>query len=72
MNRLIRIFMCHVLRSLTKPQIDNILSRNKLPIVVGGTNYYIEALLWKFLVDNKVCTSVNFLQKNRLKRGGFL
>eukprot|EP00064_Thunnus_orientalis_P022148 superscaffoldBa00007221_g22334 len=26
-------------------------SRNKLPIIVGGTNYYIESLLWRVLVD---------------------
>ncbi|GLD75039.1 tRNA dimethylallyltransferase isoform X1 [Lates japonicus] len=26
-------------------------SRNKLPIIVGGTNYYIESLLWKVLLD---------------------
>ncbi|CAH2014439.1 unnamed protein product [Acanthoscelides obtectus] len=32
--------------------IQDILDRNKLPIVVGGTNYYIEALLWKILIDN--------------------
>ncbi|TNM93297.1 hypothetical protein fugu_018699 [Takifugu bimaculatus] len=25
--------------------------RNKLPIIVGGTNYYIESLLWKVLLD---------------------
>uniref|UniRef100_A0A3Q4I8R9 tRNA isopentenyltransferase 1 n=1 Tax=Neolamprologus brichardi TaxID=32507 RepID=A0A3Q4I8R9_NEOBR len=24
---------------------------NKLPIIVGGTNYYIESLLWKVLLD---------------------
>lgn len=29
-------------------------SRNKLPIIVGGTNYYIESLLWKVLVDTGV------------------
>lgn len=23
-----------------------------MPIVVGGTNYYIESLLWKILVDD--------------------
>ncbi|XP_019367919.1 PREDICTED: tRNA dimethylallyltransferase, mitochondrial [Gavialis gangeticus] len=33
--------------------IKDIFSRNKFPIVVGGTNYYIEALLWKVLVDTK-------------------
>ncbi|CAL8297739.1 unnamed protein product [Lota lota] len=28
-------------------------SRSKLPIIVGGTNYYIESLLWKVLVDTR-------------------
>ncbi|XP_018429058.1 PREDICTED: tRNA dimethylallyltransferase, mitochondrial isoform X3 [Nanorana parkeri] len=31
--------------------IEDIFSRDKVPIVVGGTNYYIESLLWKVLVD---------------------
>ncbi|XP_068189950.1 tRNA dimethylallyltransferase [Antennarius striatus] len=31
--------------------IQDIHSRNKLPIIVGGTNYYIESLLWKVLLD---------------------
>ncbi|GAB5574915.1 tRNA dimethylallyltransferase isoform X1 [Prionailurus iriomotensis] len=30
-----------------------IFARDKIPIVVGGTNYYIEALLWKVLVNTK-------------------
>ncbi|KAL3229445.1 hypothetical protein MRX96_023541 [Rhipicephalus microplus] len=30
--------------------IDNLANRKKLPIIVGGTNYYIESLLWKILV----------------------
>ncbi|XP_038164969.1 tRNA dimethylallyltransferase isoform X2 [Cyprinodon tularosa] len=32
--------------------IDDMHSRNKLPIIVGGTNYYIESLLWRVLVDS--------------------
>ncbi|XP_047461585.1 tRNA dimethylallyltransferase isoform X2 [Mugil cephalus] len=32
--------------------IDDMHSRNKLPIIVGGTNYYIESLLWKILLDS--------------------
>jgi tRNA dimethylallyltransferase len=32
-------------------QINEIHSKQKLPIVVGGTNYYIESLLWKVLVQ---------------------
>ncbi|CAJ0932455.1 unnamed protein product [Ranitomeya imitator] len=31
--------------------IEDIFSRDKIPIVVGGTNYYIESLLWKVLVN---------------------
>uniref|UniRef100_A0A7N4PQK8 tRNA isopentenyltransferase 1 n=1 Tax=Sarcophilus harrisii TaxID=9305 RepID=A0A7N4PQK8_SARHA len=33
---------------------DNIFAREKIPIVVGGTNYYIESLLWKVLINTKV------------------
>nr|XP_048290473.1 tRNA dimethylallyltransferase isoform X3 [Myodes glareolus] len=33
--------------------IEDIFARNKIPIVVGGTNYYIESLLWKVLVNTK-------------------
>jgi len=28
--------------------IDEILSRNHLPVLVGGTNYYIQVRIWKF------------------------
>ncbi|XP_061870331.1 tRNA dimethylallyltransferase isoform X2 [Colius striatus] len=37
--------------------IEDIFARDKIPIVVGGTNYYIESLLWKVLVDTKKGTS---------------
>jgi len=30
-----------------------LISNNKLPIVVGGTNYYIESILWEVLVLNE-------------------
>ena len=33
-------------------QMENLIRKNVMPIVVGGTNYYIEALLWKILIDN--------------------
>ena len=29
-----------------------------MPIIVGGTNYYIEALLWDFLIDKQVSVCV--------------
>uniref|UniRef100_A0A8I4A2L4 tRNA dimethylallyltransferase n=1 Tax=Callithrix jacchus TaxID=9483 RepID=A0A8I4A2L4_CALJA len=31
----------------------HIFARDKIPIVVGGTNYYIESLLWKVLINTK-------------------
>lgn len=39
-------------RNKVIPIIENLLKNNKLPIIVGGTNYYIESLLWKILVND--------------------
>ncbi|PSS03145.1 TRNA dimethylallyltransferase [Actinidia chinensis var. chinensis] len=36
------------------PLIDDILSRNRLPVIVGGTNYYIQALVSPLLLDDSV------------------
>nr|XP_056702962.1 tRNA dimethylallyltransferase [Euleptes europaea] len=33
--------------------IEDLFACKKIPIVVGGTNYYIESLLWKVLIDPK-------------------
>ncbi|XP_058976913.1 tRNA dimethylallyltransferase [Musca domestica] len=38
-------------RNKALPIIENLLSQSKCPIVVGGTNYYIESLLWDILVS---------------------
>ncbi|XP_041357691.1 tRNA dimethylallyltransferase-like [Gigantopelta aegis] len=35
------------------PIIDKLFDEDKMPVIVGGTNYYIEALLWNFLINNK-------------------
>ncbi|VDI53295.1 tRNA dimethylallyltransferase [Mytilus galloprovincialis] len=40
-------------RDMAVPIIDKIFKSNKIPIIVGGTNYYIEALMWKFLIDKQ-------------------
>ncbi|XP_041484459.1 tRNA dimethylallyltransferase-like [Lytechinus variegatus] len=40
-------------RNRVIPLIDGLVSRGRLPIIVGGTNYYIEALLWKVLLTNE-------------------
>lgn len=36
--------------------INNLMEQKKLPVVVGGTNYYIESVLWKILVDDETHT----------------
>ena len=44
--------------SLTYVQIDKLFRSNKIPIIVGGTNYYIEALVWKFLINKQVWMTI--------------
>ncbi|RLU19149.1 hypothetical protein DMN91_009507 [Ooceraea biroi] len=45
-------------RDMALPIIDNLLARRCLPIIVGGTNYYIESLLWEILLtDPKTISS---------------
>ncbi|CAA7017552.1 unnamed protein product [Microthlaspi erraticum] len=39
-------------RDNTIPLIEEILSRNHIPVLVGGTNYYIQAVVSKFLLDD--------------------
>ncbi|KAI3838866.1 hypothetical protein MKX03_002642 [Papaver bracteatum] len=41
-------------RDAAIPIIDEILSRNHLPVVVGGTNFYIQALVSMFLLDDSM------------------
>lgn len=38
-------------------QVDNLLKRSKIPIIVGGTNYYIESIVWHNLVSPKPNTT---------------
>lgn len=40
-------------RDRALPIVERILAENKVPIIVGGTTYYIESLLWKVLIDDK-------------------
>ena len=33
--------------------MSNLLNKNLMPIIVGGTNYYIESLIWDILIADK-------------------
>lgn len=45
---------CQVVLSIVsltnKCQVDDLINRQKLPIIVGGTNYYIESILYQVLM----------------------
>lgn len=37
--------------------IDDLRKRNVMPVICGGTNYYIESLLWQVLVETSANTT---------------
>lgn len=41
-------------RNRAIPIIEQILNKKKLPIIVGGTNYYIESLIWEVLIQSQL------------------
>ncbi|XVF05225.1 hypothetical protein REPUB_Repub05bG0153600 [Reevesia pubescens] len=47
-------FTAKKFRDSAIPIISDILSRNCLPVIVGGTNYYIQALVSSFLLDDSL------------------
>ncbi|KAK4301246.1 hypothetical protein Pmani_026599 [Petrolisthes manimaculis] len=38
-------------RDAALPIVQRLLDQGTLPVIVGGTNYYIESLLWEVLID---------------------
>nr|XP_006820199.1 PREDICTED: tRNA dimethylallyltransferase, mitochondrial-like [Saccoglossus kowalevskii] len=57
-------------RNKAVPIVDDILSRQKLPIIVGGTNYYIESLLWNILLEMPIRDSGELILNKELHRKG--
>ena len=41
-------------RNRALPEIERMLREGKIPFICGGTNYYIESLIWKILVDQEL------------------
>jgi tRNA dimethylallyltransferase len=39
-------------RDTVLPIVEDLLAKSKIPIIVGGTNYYIESLMWKILISS--------------------
>ncbi|OII73148.1 tRNA delta-isopentenylpyrophosphate transferase [Cryptosporidium ubiquitum] len=45
--------------SLAIPIIDGLISKNTIPIIVGGTHMYLKALIWESIIDSKTDNDVN-------------
>ena len=41
-------------RNRALPVVERLLREGRIPFICGGTNYYIESLLWKILVDQEL------------------
>ncbi|KAI3382800.1 hypothetical protein SNEBB_005537 [Seison nebaliae] len=48
---------------IAERKIEEIHKRNHLPIIVGGTNYYIESLIWNLVSDNQLSNMKDFEEK---------
>lgn len=57
-------------RNKALPIIEDISRRGKLPIIVGGTSYYIEAILWDTLVTEFNASSNNEHENDKNPKRG--
>ncbi|CAG4939458.1 unnamed protein product [Parnassius apollo] len=48
--------------------IQNLTERGKIPIIVGGTNYYIESIVYKILVEDMDDSDALLWDKSKRKR----
>ncbi|CAH2091469.1 unnamed protein product [Euphydryas editha] len=48
--------------------IDNLTEQGKIPIIVGGTNYYIESIVYKILVEDMHDADELLWEKSKRKR----
>uniref|UniRef100_A0A0K2UZ32 tRNA dimethylallyltransferase, mitochondriallike [Bombus terrestris] n=1 Tax=Lepeophtheirus salmonis TaxID=72036 RepID=A0A0K2UZ32_LEPSM len=53
-------------RNTCLPIIEGLLAKNVIPFICGGTNYYIESLIWNILVDDAQSDSDSEIDHNNL------
>lgn len=58
-------FNVHKYRELVLPIMESLWKQNKLPVIVGGTTYYIESVLYK---DNLVATNTYQNESENLEK----
>jgi len=52
-------------RNRALPIVERLLREGRIPFICGGTNYYIESLLWKLLVDQDTPLLVTGAKRGR-------
>ncbi|KAH9422180.1 tRNA dimethylallyltransferase [Dermatophagoides pteronyssinus] len=57
-------------QKLALKSIDQIISKRKIPIIVGGTNYYIESILWDTLVYQQTGRQMSQILKEQRSQNG--
>lgn len=51
-----------------KIQIQNLTEKGKIPIIVGGTNYYIESIVYQILVEDMNDSNALLWETSKRKR----
>lgn len=51
-------------RNTVLPIMEDLVEKGKIPFICGGTNYYIESLLWKVLIEEAPLKSTHTKRKN--------
>ena len=57
-------------KSRALPILEGLLREGKIPLICGGTNYYIESLLWKVLIDEETPYLIGGKRKDEAKADG--
>ena len=75
-RRSVNLYLSHItsfIQFQALPIIEGLLQRNIMPIICGGTNYYIESLVWKVLIDQELSGETKRkLEDNQSEKGQFL
>ena len=54
-------------RNQTLPLIEDLRSKNVIPVICGGTNYYIESILWNILLKSSNEETIKPINVKRFK-----
>lgn len=68
-------FTVHEFRDAVLPIVDRLQNTGRMPVIVGGTTFYVESIIWKVLVPsprNTQCTHSDSNDAHTMERQGIL